>query len=83
MLQAKGKGTSAPNSCPYTNVAVASLDQAIIEQKEIPFTEILYFGQYKDDCLVLWDGADKKLQELHSFINTRNRDLRFTLEIGN
>ena len=54
-----------------------------MEQKETAFPEILYFGRYRDDCLVLWDGTDEKLQELYSFINTLNPDLKFTMEIGN
>ena len=70
------------NSCSYADIAVVSIDKAIMEQKETAFLEILYFGWYRDDCLVLWDGTDEKLQELYSFINTLNLDLKFTMEIG-
>ena len=71
------------NSCSYADIAVVSIDQAIMEQKETPFPEILYFCWYRDDCLVLWDGRDEKLHELYSFINTLNPDIKFTVEIGN
>ena len=77
------KSTGAPNSCSYADIAVTSIDQAIMEEKEIAFPEILYFGRYRCDCLVLWDGTDEKCQELYSFINTLNLDLTFTMEIGN
>ena len=69
--------TGAPNSCSYADIAVASIDQAIMEEKEIAFPEIIYFGRYRCDCLVLWDGTDEKLQELYYFINTLNPDLTY------
>ena len=80
LLQTNGRATGAPNSCSY---AVASIDQAIMEQKETAFPKILDFGWYRNDCLVLWDGTDDKLQELYNFINTLHPDLQFTMEIGN
>ena len=83
LLQTDGTATGAPNSSSYADVAVASLDQAVTVQKETAFREILYFGQYRGDCLVLWDDRDDKLQELYSFINRLNPDLTFTMEIGN
>ena len=83
LLQTNGTATGAPNSCSNADIAVASIDQAIMEQKETAFLEILYFGRYRDDSLVLWDGTDEKLQKLYSFINTLNPDLKFTMEIGN
>ena len=83
LLQTNGAATCAPNSCSYADIAVATTDQAIMEQKETAFPEILYFGRYRDYCLVLWDDTYEKLQELYSFINTINLDLKFTIEIGN
>ena len=80
LLQTNGRATGAPNSCSY---AVASIDQAIMEQKERTFPKILDFGWYRCDCLVLWDGTDEKLQELYNFINTLHPDLQFIMEIGN
>ena len=83
LLQTNGTGTGAPNSCSYADVAVVSIDQAIMEEKQTAFPEILYFGRYRDDCLVLWDGTEENLQQLYIFINTLNPDLKFTMEIGN
>ena len=58
LLQTNGTATGAPNSCSYANdIAVASLDQAIMEKKEKAFPEILYSGPNRDDCLVLWEGT--------------------------
>ena len=45
LLQTNGTATDAPSFCSYVDIAVASIDQAIMEQKEIAFPEILYFGR--------------------------------------
>ena len=83
LLQTNRTATGAPNSCSYVDIAVASTDEAIMKQKEAAFPGILYFGRYRDDCLVQWDDRDEKLQELYSFINPLNPDLTFTMEVGN
>ena len=44
LLQTNGTATDAPSFCSYIDIAVASIDQAIMEQKEIAFPKILYFG---------------------------------------
>ena len=54
-----------------------------IKSYEVSVPRSLYFGRYKDDCLVLWDGTDEKLQKLYNLIKTRNQDLKSTVEIGN
>ena len=54
-----------------------------MKSKETAFPEVLYFGLYRDDCLVLWDGTDEKLKELYYFINKLNPNFNFTMEIGN
>ena len=83
LLQTNRTATGAPNSCSYVDIAVASTDKAIMKQKEAAFPGILYFGRYRDDCLVQWDDRDEKLHELYSFINPLNPDLTFTMEVGN
>ena len=45
LLQTNGTTTDAPSFCSYVDISVASIDQAIMEQKEIAFPEILYFGR--------------------------------------
>ena len=83
LLQTNITATSAPNSFSYADIAVTSIDQAIMEQKETVFPEILYFGRYRNDFLVLWDSTDEKLQELYNFISTLNPGLKFTMGIRN
>ena len=54
LLPTNGTATGAPNSCSYADIAVASIDQTIMEQKETAFPEILFFGRYRDDCQMGW-----------------------------
>ena len=80
LLKTNGTAIGASSSCSYPDMAAPSIDQTVMEQKETAFPETLYFGRYRDDCLVLRDGTDEKLQELY---NSLNPDLKFTMEIGN
>ena len=85
LLQTNKTATCAPNSCSYADITEASLDQAIMEQKETAFKELFYFNCCRNDCLALCNGKDVKLPELYSYIrsNILNRDLNFTMEIWN
>ena len=44
LLHTNETETDALNSCLYADIAVASFDQVIMEQKETTFQELLYFG---------------------------------------
>ena len=72
----------APNSCPYSDVAIRHLDKIINEKRVTKFQECFYFGRYCDDCLVLWCGDIEKLNDVHEMLNTLDKKLRFTMEIG-
>ena len=53
LLQTNKTATCAPNSCSYADITEASLDQAIMEQKETAFKELFYFNCCRNDCLAL------------------------------
>ena len=82
LLQTNGTATGAPNSCSYSDLAIYRLDKLINEEKANNFNELLFFGRYRDDCFVLWDGTVVRLNEFFSFINTLDQDLKFTMELG-
>ena len=82
LLQTNGTATGAPNSCSYSDLAVQPIDDAIFEEKDANFAELFFYGRYRDDCLVLWNGSLERLREFHSFINTLDPYLKFTVEIG-
>ena len=46
------------------------------------YTELRYFGRYRDDCLSLWIGTRERLEGFFTFLNSLNDDLKFTMEVG-
>ena len=82
LLQTNGTATGAPNSCSYSDLAVQPIDDAVYEERDANFAELKFYGRYRDDCFVLWTGSEARLHEFHSFINTLDNDLKFTVEIG-
>ena len=83
LLQTNGTATGAPNSCSYADIAISSIDNAVFEKMKSEFSELKYFGRYRDDCLSLWCGTREKLESFFNFLNSLNDDLKFTMEIGN
>ena len=45
--------TGAPTLCSYADIAIASIDNAVLDQKETCFDDLVYFGRYIDDCFLL------------------------------
>ena len=83
LLQINGTATGAPNSCSYADIAMSSIDDNIFREMETTYSELLYYGRYRDDCFSLWCGSREKLNELHTYINSLSNDLKFTMEVGN
>ena len=75
-----GTATGAPNSCSYTDLAVAPIDESIFAAN---YDQLLYYGRYRDDCLVIWCGSKEELNDFFVFLNSLSEDLKFTMEIGN
>ena len=82
LLQTNGTATGAPNSCSYADIAVSSIDEAVFSKMSSSFSQMLYFGRYRDDCFSLWCGTEEKLNEFFTYLNSINSDLKFTMEIG-
>ena len=82
LLQTNGTATGAPNSCSYSDLAMQPIDDAIFAECAANFAELLFFGRYRDDCLILWVGSLERLHQFHDFINTLDPYLKFTIEIG-
>ena len=82
LLQTNGTATGAPNSCSYADIAVLEVDEKVFEKMNSSYPELSYFGRYRDDCLSLWCGNEERLNEFFTFMNSINKDLQFTMEIG-
>ena len=61
---------------------MSSIDNSIFQRMSSIYKELSYYGRYRDDCLSLWCGSIEKLHQLHDYINSLSRDLKFTMEIG-
>ena len=41
-----------------------------------------FYGRYRDDCFVIWNGSKERLNNFHKFLNSLDEDLKFTMEIA-
>ena len=82
LLQTNGTATGAPNSCSYADLAVTPIDNAVFDAMKTTFTEMRYFGRYRDDCFTIWVGTVERLNSFLTFLNSQSDELKFTMEIG-
>ena len=82
LLQNNGTNTGAFNSCSYAKVAVASIDNKVLDKKAPCFKSLVFFERYKDDCFSLSKGSMEKFESFHNLLNSLKQVLRFTMEVG-
>lgn len=82
LLQTNGTATGAPNSCSYADLAVTPIDNTVFNAMESSFTEMRYFGRYRDDCFTIWVGERERLDDFLTFLNSQSDQLKFTMEMG-
>ena len=70
LLHANGTAMVTHNSCSYSDIALQPIDQSVIEAKSGVYRELLLFGRFRDDCLSLWNGDARKLNDFLLFLNT-------------
>ena len=46
------------------------------------FGELFFYGRYRDDSFVIWNGSKKRLNSFHQFLDSLDEDLKFTMEIA-
>ena len=72
----------AANSCSYSDLVVRPIDKAVIDAQRTRFQEISYFGRYKRDCITIWTEDGDKIELLCEFLNSLDKNITFTVEIG-
>ena len=77
LLQTNGTATGAPNSCSYSDLAIEPIDTSIFEERDKNFNELRYYGRFRDDCFVLWNGNTERLNDFHKFINSIDQICNF------
>lgn len=63
MLQTNGIAAGAPNSFSFDDIEVELINNAIFNIVESDLSEILQFGTYRNECLVLWCGSAVLMRE--------------------
>ena len=82
LIQTNGTAMGAANSCSYSDLAVENIDCSVMESKLVDFTEIFYFGRYRDDCFNVWVGSRDRLQAFLQFLNSIDTNIQFTMEVS-
>ena len=84
LLQSNGTCTvtGAPNSCSCADLAVSPTGDTVLSASENIFSEILYFGLYRDDDLTLWTGSMERLCQFRDFLNSLDPNLEFKMTVG-
>jgi hypothetical protein len=82
LLQTDGTAMGAPNSCSYADLATAEIDEKVQQSQRRRFSELTLYKKYRDDVIALWCGDTKKIDEFFMFLNSIDRHLQFTIEIG-
>ena len=57
LLQTNGTATGALNSCSYADIAVASIDNAVLDQKATCFDDLVYFAGI--DMIIFRSGKEQ------------------------
>ena len=82
LLQTNGTATGAPNSCSYSDLATHRLDKLINNERINNFSELFFYGRYRDDCYVIWNGNKERLNSFHQLLNSLDENLKFTTDIA-
>ena len=72
----------AANSCSYSDLVIRPIDKAVIDAQRTRFQEISYFGRYKRDCITIWTEDGDKIELSREFLNSLDKNITFTVEIG-
>ena len=63
-------------------LVIYPLDNAIFSARDHTYTELCFYGHYRADCFVLWNGTYERFHDFYNFINALEKDLKFTMEIS-
>ena len=67
LLQTNGTAIGTPNFCSNSDLAIHRLDKLINNERINNFGELFFYGNYRDDCFVIWNGSKERLNSFHQF----------------
>ncbi len=79
--QMKGTAMGACFSPNYANLFLGLWEERYIYSTHNSFLDnIVMWGRYIDDVLIIWSGSESELHRFHQYINGINRNLKLSLE---
>jgi len=82
LIQTNGTAMGAANSCSYADIAIEEIDTVVLSSRQSDFSEIKFFGRFRDDCFSIWQGSINRLHEFLDLLNSICSSINFTMEIG-
>ena len=61
---------------------MVAIDNKVNAARRSKFKEVLFYGRYRDDIFILWNGDPSRLKDFLDFMNSLDERLKFTIEIG-
>ena len=58
------------------------MDKLINNERINNFGELIFYGRYSDNYFVIWNGIKERFNSFHQFLNSLDKDQKFTLEIA-
>lgn len=80
-LQTDGTAMGPKNSCSYADIVAECVDLRVLEAK-INFPELRSWFRFRDDTFVLWRGTVERLNNFFTVLNSFDKNLQFTMDIG-
>ena len=80
-LETDGTAMGPKNSCSYADIVAECVDLRVLEAK-INFPELRSWFRFRDDTFVLWRGTVERLNNFFTVLNSFDKNLQFTMDIG-
>jgi hypothetical protein len=77
--QRKGIAMGTPAACVLTDIFICDYIQKLWSRE---VRQPMYYRQYRDDGIGLWQGTPRDLEEIVERMNESHPSIKFTLEVG-
>lgn len=77
-MQIRGTAMGANVAPTYANIFVTDMEETSIYTSS-HFKKVLVWWRYIDDIFLIWTGDIQELQDFHSYLNTTDAEVNFTL----
>lgn len=86
--QIKGTAMGTKMAPTYSILAMGYFEEILYQKVEKELDQKIsehlkhFWKRYLDDCFIFWEESEKDLHEFHSFLNTLNPNIQFTMEFS-